>query len=214
MGPSPRVPRPQRVPAGSWRPVCSDGGVSIHDSPETTPIGHVPTTGRGSMPFALLDGEPLVALATWALGDAGVELMDFTVDLADVRGEGRALVLHDPLCPLTPVDFIREAVATSEKEDVVVVGVQAVTDTVKSVSGGLVGDTVDREGLWRVTSPVVLPAGVVAELDEWPDDDFAGLVSRLRERYDVRFLEAPALGRRVEDESALVLLEALAAEEA
>jgi hypothetical protein len=30
----------------------------------------------------------------------------------------------------------------------------------------------------------------------------------------VRFLEAPALGRRVEDESSLVLLEALAAEEA
>jgi 2-C-methyl-D-erythritol 4-phosphate cytidylyltransferase len=188
--------------------------VSIHDSAETTtPIGHVPTTGRGSMPFALLDGEPLVALATWALGDAGVELMDFTVDLADVRGESRALVLHDPLCPLTPVDFIRDAVATSEKEDVVVVGVQAVTDTVKSASGGLVGDTVDREGLWTVTSPVVLPAGVVAELDEWPDDDFVGLVTRLRARYDVRFLEAPALGRRVEDESALVLLEALAAEE-
>jgi 2-C-methyl-D-erythritol 4-phosphate cytidylyltransferase len=166
------------------------------------------------MPFALLDGEPLVALASFALEDAGAELVDFTVDLAEVRDEHRPLVLHDPLCPLTPVEFLREAIASALAEGKIVVAVQPVTDTVKSVAGGVVGETVDREGLWTVTSPVVLPAGVVADLDAWPDDDFAGLVSRLRERYDVRFLEAPALGRRVDDESSLALLEALAAEQA
>jgi 2-C-methyl-D-erythritol 4-phosphate cytidylyltransferase len=95
---------------------------------------------------------------------------------------------------------------------VVVVGVQPVTDTIKSVHAGVVGETVDREGLWTVTSPVVLPPDVVAELDDWPDaDDFTQLVGWLRERFEVRFLEAPALGRRVEDESAVALLEALAA---
>jgi hypothetical protein len=53
---------------------------------------------------------------------------------------------------------------------------------------------------------------VVAELDAWPDaDDFTALVSWLRQRFEVRFLEAPALGRRVEDESSVALLEALAA---
>lgn len=162
------------------------------------------------MPFALLDGEPLVVLASNALQDAGVELVDFNIELADLRHDGRAMVLHDPLCPLTPPAFIEEAVETALSDDVVLVGVHAVTDTVKSVSGGLVGETVDREGLWTVTSPVVLPAGVVAELDAWPDDDFASLVTGLRERYDVRFLEAPSLGRRVDDESSLKLLEALA----
>lgn len=189
------------------------GSVTIHDDEtDAPPLGHVPTTGRGSMPFALLDGEPLVALASFALADAGADLVDFNVDLTTLRSAGRPLALHDPLCPLTPADFLRQAVARAVEDDVVVVGVQAVTDTIKSVTGGVVGETVDREALWTVTSPVVLPAAVVADLDEWPDDDFAALVSRLRERYDVRFLEAPALGRRVDDESALELLEALAEE--
>lgn len=181
-----------------------------HDAPPA--MGQVPTTGRGSMPFAMLDGEPLVALASFALEDSGVELVDFNVHLADVRDQHRPLVLHDPLCPLTPIAFLREALATAVAEDVVVVGVQPVTDTIKTVEEGVVGGTVDREGLWAVTSPVVLPADVVAELDAWPDaDDFTALVSWLRQRFEVRFLEAPALGRRVEDESSLALLEALAA---
>lgn len=163
------------------------------------------------MPFAMIDGEPLVALAAYALADAGVELLDFNVMFSDVQGLGRALVLHDPLCPLTPISFLREALAVAELDDVVVVGVHPVTDTIKSVSAGVVGVTVDREGLWSVTSPVVLPAHVVAELDDWPDaDDFPALVGSLRERYDVRFLEAPALARRVDDESSIALLEALA----
>jgi 2-C-methyl-D-erythritol 4-phosphate cytidylyltransferase len=173
-------------------------------------MGQVPTTGRGSMPFATLDGEPLVAIASFALEDAGVELVDFNVELADARGTHRPLVLHDPLCPRTPADFLREAVATAVAEDVVVVGVHPVTDTIKSVRDGVVGETVDRDSLWTVTSPVVLPASVVATLTDWPDaDDLTGLVARLRERSEVRFLEAPALGRRVADESDIKLLEAL-----
>jgi hypothetical protein len=173
-------------------------------------MGQVPTTGRGSMPFATLDGEPLVALASFALEDVGVELVDFDVELDDARGTGRPLVLHDPLCPRTPRDFLREAVATAVAEGVVVVGVHAVTDTVKRVTDGVVGETVDREGLWTVTSPVVLPAAVVATLEDWPDaDDLTDLVVRLREQHEIRFLEAPALGRRVADESDIELLEAL-----
>lgn len=184
-----------------------------HDDAPPRAMGQVPTTGRGSMPFATLDGEPLVVLASFALEDAGAELVDFNLELAEVHDRQRPLVLHDPLCPLTPIAFLREAVALAVSEDVVVVGGQPVTDTIKTTRDGVVGETVDREGLWTLTSPVVLPASVVAGLDGWPEaDDFPGLVSTLRERYEVRFLEAPALGRRVEDESALALLEALAAE--
>ena len=187
-----------------------------HDEQDDAPqraMGQVPTTGRGSMPFATLDGEPLVVLASFALEDAGAELVDFNVELTELHDRQRPLVLHDPLCPLTPIAFLREAVALAVSEDVVVVGVQPVTDTIKTTRDGVVGETVDREGLWTLTSPVVLPASVVAGLDGWPEaEDFPGLVSTLRERYEVRFLEAPALGRRVEDESALALLEALAAE--
>jgi 2-C-methyl-D-erythritol 4-phosphate cytidylyltransferase len=175
-------------------------------------MGQVPTTGRGSLPFALLDGEPLVALASFALEDAGAELVEFHVDLALLHDRARPLVVHDPLCPLTPAEFLREAVELAVREDVVVVGVQPVTDTVKTVSAGVVGDTVDREGLWTVTSPVVLPASLVAGLDAWPDaDDLAALVTALREETEVRFLVAPPLGRRVDDDSSLALLEELAA---
>lgn len=188
-------------------------------------VGLVPVTARGSLPFMLLDNEPLVGLASWALEAAGVELLDFDVSWEAVRRLGRPLAIHDPLCPLTPVSFLAEAVAAAFAGEVVV-GVRPVTDTVKTVSAGVVGQTVDREGLWTVASPVVLPAAVVADLDDWPDVDdlatFAGrlgdmlrdrLGDRLRDllgdRAGVTFLEAPALARRIDDESDLRLLEAL-----
>lgn len=175
----------------------------------TRAVGQVPVTGRGSLPFALLDGEALVAVASWTLEAAGVELLDFDVSWDAVRRLGRPLVIHDPLCPLTPPGFLREAVAAAT--DAVVVGAQPVRDT-NSVHEGAVGETVDREALWAVTSPIVLPASVVAQLDDWPDtDDVTVLVARLCERFPVSFLEAPALGRRVEDESAVALLADLAA---
>lgn len=185
-------------------------GMSTSDA-----VGLVPTTGRGSMPFALLHGESLVAVASWALGEAGVDLLDFDLTWHDVQVLERPLVVHDPLCPMTPVGFLRAAVAEAAEHDTVVVGVHPVTDTVKAVHDGRVGGTVDRDGFWAVASPVVLPASLVAALDAWPDtDDLTTLVARLRETTAVRFLEAPALGRRVEDESAVVLLEAYADEQA
>ena len=100
-------------------------------------VGWVPLDGRGSMPFALLHGESLVAVASWALGEAGVELLDFTVGWADVQGLGAALVVHDPLCPGTPATFLAEAVSAAVDRDVVVAGTRPVTDTVKTVEGGV-----------------------------------------------------------------------------
>ena len=183
------------------------------DEPVVPASGHVPTTGRGSLPFASVHGEPLVVVASWALEEAGVDLVDFTASWQEVQASGRPLVVHDPLCPLTPVGFLREAIATAVRHDEVVVAVRPVTDTVKTLRpGAVLGSTVDREQLWTVTSPVVLPASVVAALEDWPDvEDPAALVTTLRDRFGVRFLEAPAAGARVQDESAIALLEALEA---
>src|SRR4051812_29561289 len=145
-----------------------------------TPVGIVPVEGRGSLPFALLDDEALVAVASWALEDAGVELLDFTVDWVDVQARQAPLVVHDPLCPRTPVEFLVAAVEAASGGQVVV-GVRPVTDTVKTVDGGVLGDTVDRDGLMIVASPVVLPADVVAALAQAPAlDDLASLVALLR----------------------------------
>jgi 2-C-methyl-D-erythritol 4-phosphate cytidylyltransferase len=170
-------------------------------------------TGRGHLPFALLHGEPLVACAAWALGEAGVTLVDTgTPWMALVEAE-EPLVLHDPLCPMTPPAFVAACVAHAVASAAVTVGVRPVTDTVKQVEGRYVGATVDRGGLIQIASPVVLPSAVVAALDGLPTDHFAALVTGLAERFPVETLEAPAAARRVTDPADLRLLEALTSPE-
>lgn len=153
--------------------------------------------------FALIDGESLVACASWALGEADVELFDFNVPWDQVRDAGRPLVLHDPLCPLTPADFIGEAVQVCLESGRPVVGVRPVTDTIKTVVDGMVTGTLDRSELVQVVSPIVLPATSLGA--EPPSGSFADLVAGLA---DVIRVEAPALARRIADQDDLRLLEA------
>ena len=180
------------------------------------PLGVVPVDGRGSLPFALVHGESLVAAASWALTTAGATLFDYGVSFEAVQDAGQMLVIHDPLCPLTPASFLEEAIEESERTGAVVVGVRPVTDTVKEHDAsadpeqpGLLGATLDRDQLMCVTSPVVLPATVVSALDELDTDDLAVLVDALTRRFPVRHLPAPPLGRRIVDEADLDVLGAL-----
>lgn len=173
------------------------------------PLGVVPVDGRGSLPFTLVHGESLVAAASWALTTAGAKLFDYGVPFAGVQDSGQMLVIHDPLCPLTPASFIEEAIAESTQTGAVVVGVRPVTDTIKEYDGKRLGATVDREELMCVTSPIVLPASVVAALDGLDTDDLAQLVEDLTQRFPVRHLPAPPLGRRIVDEADLDVLSAL-----
>ncbi|HQR27724.1 MAG TPA: 2-C-methyl-D-erythritol 4-phosphate cytidylyltransferase [Nocardioides sp.] len=165
---------------------------------------------RGDLPFALVHGRPLVACAGLALAAAGVTLVDLPSRWADVRDAGVPLVLHDPLCPMTPPDFLA-ACAQAARDGAVVVAVRPVTDTVKVVRDGLVGATVDREALRIVTSPVVLPAAVCAALPGPPTADLAALATRLRRDHPVRLVTAPPEGRRVSTLAELQVLEALTA---
>lgn len=175
------------------------------------PVGLVVEQGRGSLPFALIHKESLVACAAWALGESGVRMLDSDTDWSYLQSLGTAVVLHDPLCPMTPVDFIVALAHEAVRDGVVVVGVRPVTDTVKQVRDGFVGATVDREALSSVCSPLVLPAPVVAALPGLPDADFAAAVAELASRYPVRLVEAPAAARRVSGPEDLALLEALTA---
>ena len=173
-------------------------------------VGLVPLLGRGDLPLALLHGKSLALLATSALTHAGVASLQPDVMWTAVRDSGLTVVLHDPLCPLTPAAFISDAIDAAAY-GAVAVGVRPVTDTIKTVAGALVGETVDRDSLWTVTSPVVLPSAVVSALTNEPDlTDFAALVTSLRERWEVVFVEAPSLGRRLGDETDVLLLEAFA----
>lgn len=173
------------------------------------PMGFVVDEDRGSLPYRLIHGEALVAAAAWAVGEAGVDLVDVTVPWHVIADLGRALVLHDPLCPMTPPDFITECAQVAVARDVVVVGVRPVTDTVKQVEDGRLGRTVDRDGLVAVCSPVVLPARVVAALPGRPTSDFVELVAGLRSSYDVELVDAPPAARRVASDEDLEVLEAL-----
>jgi 2-C-methyl-D-erythritol 4-phosphate cytidylyltransferase len=176
---------------------------------EQTALGVVPVEARGSLPFALVHGESLVAAASWALSTAGVQIIDATTSYDAVRESGQALVVHDPLCPLTPVEFVEEAVGVCTRGGAVVVGVRPVTDTVKEQVGEHLGRTHPREELMVVASPVVLPPAVVAALEGVETDDLATWVAGLAERFPVRYLEAPPLARRITSVEDLAVLEAL-----
>jgi 2-C-methyl-D-erythritol 4-phosphate cytidylyltransferase len=176
---------------------------------EVQALGWVPVERRGSLPFALVHGESLVAAASWAVGEAGVQLFDASVPFAEVRTSGRPLLLHDPLCPLAPADLLRGAVARCLETGRTVVGFRPVTDTVKTTDGDLLGATVDRSGLRAVASPVVIAAEVLARLETVDASDFAALVAGLATRGAIEWLEVPAIARRITGAADLPLLEAL-----
>ena len=181
----------------------------MYDDDELLALGTVLDDDRGSLPYALIHGESLVAAAAWALGEAGVTAVDLGTAWAGLVDSAEPFVLHDPLCPMTPPAFIAECLARAVERGCVVVGVRPVTDTVKVVTDGVVGETVDRNALVSVTSPVVLPATVVASLPGLPSTDFAEMVDDLRRRYPVELVEAPPEGRRVGSVDDVRVLEAL-----
>ena len=99
------------------------------------------------------------------------------------------------------------------EHDVVVAAVLPVTDTVKVLEDGpggpVVGHTLDRDGLRRLVSPLVLPPSVVAAMDDWPSDDLVDALGALREGHRVELVEAPTSAMRVRDRTDLARLEAL-----
>lgn len=178
-------------------------------------LGVVVERGRGSLPFALLHGEPLVACAAWAMGEAGVQLLDLTTPWTAVQESGMPLVWHDSLCPATPPELIAACVRRAVEADGVVAAALVVTDTVKELvegaDGSMVGRTLDREGLRHLASPLVLPASVVAALEDWPADDFPAALAALRAGHRVELVDAPTSALRVHDRADITRLEALTA---
>jgi len=178
-----------------------------------TALGVVVESGRGSLPFALLHGEPLVACAAWAMGEAGVLLLDATTPWAEVQDSGLPLVWHDALCPMTPPAFLAACVRRALAADVPVAGALPVTDTVKEVrpgaTGPVVGRTLDRDHLRRLASPLVLTAGAISALEDWPPGDFREALAVLRGLGPVELAEAPPSARRVVSTADMTVLEAL-----
>jgi 2-C-methyl-D-erythritol 4-phosphate cytidylyltransferase len=174
-------------------------------------LGIVLDRDRGSLPYTLIHGEALVACAAWALGEAGVTPLDTGTTWDAVRRADEPVVLHDALCPMTPADFIAACVRRALDDDAVVVATRPVTDTIKRIADGMVGETVDREGLTTIVSPVVLPPSVVAALVDEPGTDLAAVVASLATSHRIVLVEAPASARRVSSPEEIAVLEALTA---
>lgn len=173
-------------------------------------LGLVLEQDRGALPYALVHGEALVACAAWALGEAGVDLVDASVPWSGIVESGRDLVLHDALCPMAPPAFLAACLERARETGHPVVGTRPVTDTVKVVADGVVGETLDRDGLLAVASPLVLPAAVLATLAQRPSADLARAVGELAAAgHRVETLDARPEGRRVATDEDVRLLEAL-----
>jgi len=168
----------------------------VFDLPERPPaLGAVVEQDRGTLPFELIHGEALVACASWALGDSGVTPVDQGTEWSGLVDSGEPFVLHDALCPMTPASFLAACVATAVERATVVVGVRPGVDTGSPTAED--SASADRADRVSVASPVVLPADVVAAMDGLPSLDFTDLVTALRARFPVTFVEAPPSAARV-----------------
>lgn len=184
-------------------------------TPDVPPaVGMVLEAGRGSLPYTLVHGEPLVRCAVIGLEEAEIEPLDADTDwdevVAWIAADADALVLHDALCPLTPADFLARCVRLAVTGETAVVAFRPVTDTVKRVADGIVGATVDRASLRALASPVVLPAAMAASLEQPPGPDLVALVTRLTAAgVPCEWVEAPASAARVASADDVRVLEAL-----
>ena len=66
----------------------------LDDPDDAVALGVVVDEGRGSLPFALIHGEALVACAAWAMGEAGV----LPLDRAHRRGRACATPRRRSCC--------------------------------------------------------------------------------------------------------------------
>jgi len=130
--------------------------------------------------------------------------------------DGVTVALHDPLCPLVPASFLARCVEEVVRPPVpdpgparrALVAFRPVTDTIKTVVDDHIVGTLDRDLFGIVASPVVFEhrgSGAVPP----PTEDFGGLAAWLRAGGPVELRKAPSLGRRVDDPSAVNLLECM-----
>ncbi len=215
-------------------PPGSPGGIGASGrrrrvSVDGTPAVAVLMAHRGSLARAPLHRRPLFAHAVEAASAIGpvTLLVDDEERVPPATSElppgtavrtarawwgsldGRAALLHDALCPLTPAAAL-VAVADRHRADpgASYAGFRPVTDTVKTVERDRIVGTVDRDRLAIVASPVVVASALVEAHPEPPPlTDLAHLVAWIRARGRLELVRVPSMARRVEDEAAVHVLE-------
>jgi 2-C-methyl-D-erythritol 4-phosphate cytidylyltransferase len=183
----------------------------------------VPVARTGSLALAELAGEPLLLRALSAVSAAGLDPVVVTDDLASVRpvlrdaaplvgiaelaasvGQRGTLLVHDPLCPLTPPSML-VSMSAMGADGAAAVAVLTMTDTVKSTVGDVVTGTIDRAAVAAVASPFVGPTELVLRAGG-AVLDLPGLVRRLWGLVSIELVTAAAQCARVSEPSELELL--------
>jgi 2-C-methyl-D-erythritol 4-phosphate cytidylyltransferase len=127
-------------------------------------------------------------------------------------GAGPVLV-HDPLCPLTPPEFLRSVVADGAGAGASpAMAFRPVTDTVKIADDVRIRGTVDRDTLAALSSPALLTRELLeraraAGAGRPPLRDVTALLAWMRRHGEVELVRAPSMARRVDDESAVLVLQ-------
>ena len=123
--------------------------------------------------------------------------------------EAHTAVVHDAARPFVTRELVEACVGGLTGVDGAIAA-SPVTDTVKVIDGGLVGDTLDRDSLVAVASPLVVPAAVVAGLARRPVADLARAVADFAAAgHPVMTVTAPPEARRVASLEDVRLLGAL-----
>lgn len=163
-----------------------------------------------------LDRAGMAAVRTGPLDGHGAGHEDLATAVTGALGGPlphgcRALLVHDPLCPLAPathLDEVLDELALPGGGYRAGAAVHPMTDTVKTVhaddEGFAVAGTVDRERLRVVTTPVMVPADLAASLPAAADGP--ALVAGLRHHGEVLLVTAPPIARRVHDRAGLHLV--------
>jgi hypothetical protein len=175
-------------------------------------LGIVPIAGGQRLALEPLGGRRLVDIAADLLGHLcrSVVVVDARKpDDGALRQQVAAfdrVVIHDPLCPLTPERFLSGVLDRPPER--VVVAVRPVVDTMKATRDGAIWKTVDRERFRVLASPVVMPASTLAQVDDLVGSlcDLTQLVHALGGIDAVDLVSAPSQSRRVDDLSGLRLI--------
>jgi 2-C-methyl-D-erythritol 4-phosphate cytidylyltransferase len=199
----------------------------------TRVLGVVPLIGRGPLVHGSIGGSTLAEMATQLVARvtgavvvvvdasehavAGAEpserisLPEGGPGLLRLLETFDQVVVHDPLCPLVPEQFVRRLMAGDRES--VRVAVRPVIDTVKATVDGVVTGTVDRERLRVISSPVVAPGRLLAGIDDLAAalTDLTVLVAQLRVAGETELVVAPTVSHRIDDTPGLRFVAAVAA---
>ena len=205
-------------------PVFDDIDPAAPGSPYALPLDGLPLLAhavrhldKAGLTTIVSAGPGVTVLPGW-LGDSGrTEVIADAADLQaawsaarDRQGVSHVLV-HDPCCPLLGAEAIEDALDRAAADpDAVIVLSRPVTDTVKIVVGGEIHQTLPREQLREVTSPVVVPVALCPPELLVGVRTLVGLLDQLASRgARVLHVDAPATGRVVHDGDGMSVLRAL-----